>query len=138
MTCSVRDGTRSTPSASIPAPEDLVYTGPFHVTDDVDGVPVDAGKLVLSPTRTYAPLVDLFKQGRIRSWLGHCGGGGQTQVAFRRPRVAHHQGRPVRHPPLFRLIQEHSGTNWHEMYQVYNMGHRMEIYTTPEHAAEVA
>jgi phosphoribosylformylglycinamidine cyclo-ligase len=121
-------------------PEDLVYTGPFNVTDDVDGVPVDAGKLVLSPTRTYAPiLVDLFKAGRgPLHGLVHCSGGGQTKVLhFADERLHIVKDGLFETPPLFKLIQEHSGTAWREMYQVYNMGHRMEVYTTPEHAQVV-
>ncbi len=121
-------------------PEDLVYTGPFNVTDDVDGVPVDAGKLVLSPTRTYAPiLVDLFKAGRgPLHGLVHCSGGGQTKVLhFADEKLHIVKDGLFETPPLFKLIQEHSGTAWREMYQVYNMGHRMEVYTTPEHAQVV-
>ena len=121
-------------------PEELVYTGPFNVTDDVDGVPLDAGKLVLSPTRTYAPiLVDLFKAGRgPLHGLVHCSGGGQTKVLhFADERLHIVKDGLFETPPLFKLIQEHSGTAWREMYQVYNMGHRMEVYTTPEHAQVV-
>ena len=121
-------------------PDDLVYTGPFDVTDSVEGVPVDAGKLVLSPTRTYAPvMVDLFKEGRTPlHGLVHCSGGGQTKVlhfASEDLHVVKDNLFPT--PALFGLIQEHSGTAWREMYQVYNMGHRMEVYTTPEHAQVV-
>lgn len=121
-------------------PSELVYTGPFNVTDTVEGVPLDAGKLVLSPTRTYAPvLVDLFAAGRTPlHGLVHCSGGGQTKVlhfASNDLHVIKDDLFPI--PKLFRLIQEHSGTAWREMYQVYNMGHRMEVYTTPEHAKVV-
>ena len=121
-------------------PEDLVYTGPFDVTHAVDGVPVDAGKLVLSPTRTYAPvMVDLFKEGRDPlHGLVHCSGGGQTKVLhFANPDLHIVKDNLFDTPPLFHLIQKHSGTGWREMYQVYNMGHRMEVYTTPEHAQKV-
>ena len=121
-------------------PDELVYTGPFDVTDSVEGVPVDAGKLVLSPTRTYAPvMVDLFKEGREPlHGLVHCSGGGQTKVlhfASENLHVVKDNLFPT--PALFGLIQEHSGTAWREMYQVYNMGHRMEVYTSPEHAQVV-
>lgn len=121
-------------------PGDLVYTGPFDVTDAVEGVPVDAGKLVLSPTRTYAPvMVDLFQAGREDlHGIVHCSGGGQTKVlhfADAGLHIVKDDLFPT--PPLFRLIQEHSGTDWHEMYKVYNMGHRMEVYTTAEHAPAV-
>jgi len=121
-------------------PEDLVYTGPFDVTDAVDGVPVDAGKLVLSPTRTYAPvMVDLFKEGREQlHGLVHCSGGGQTKVLhFASPELHVVKDDLFPTPALFSLIQQHSGTAWREMYQVYNMGHRMEVYTTAEHAQRV-
>ena len=121
-------------------PEELVYTGPFDVTDDVEGVPVDAGKLVLSPTRTYAPvMVDLFKAGREHlHGIVHCSGGGQTKVLHFADEALHIvKDGLFETPPLFRLIQEHSGTPWHEMYKVYNMGHRMEVYTTAEHARNV-
>jgi len=121
-------------------PEELVYTGPFNVTDTVEGAPLDAGKLVLSPTRTYAPvLVDLFKLGRgPLHGLVHCSGGGQTKVmhfAASDLHVIKDDLFPT--PTLFKLIQQHSGTAWREMFQVYNMGHRMEVYTTPDHAQAV-
>ena len=121
-------------------PEELVYTGPFNVTDTVEGAPLDAGKLVLSPTRTYAPvLVDLFKLGRgLLHGLVHCSGGGQTKVkhfAASDLHVIKDDLFPT--PTLFKLIQQHSGTAWREMFQVYNMGHRMEVYTTPDHAQAV-
>ncbi len=119
---------------------ELAYTGPFDITDAVDGVPVDAGKLVLSPTRTYAPvMVDLFQEGRDPlHGLVHCSGGGQTKVLHFASTDLHIVKDNLFHtPPLFALIQKHSGTDWHEMYQVYNMGHRLEVYTTPEHAEKV-
>ena len=121
-------------------PKELVYTGPFDVTDPVEGVPVDAGKLVLSPTRTYAPImVDLFQAGREDlHGIVHCSGGGQTKVLHFADETLHViKDQLFDTPPLFRLIQEHSGTPWHEMYKVYNMGHRMEVYTTVEHAETV-
>lgn len=118
-------------------PADLIYSGPFDVTDGVDGVPLDAGKLVLSPTRTYAPvMVDLFKRGRKDlHGLVHCSGGGQTKVLHFADSGLHViKDNLFPTPRLFSLIQEHSGTPWREMYRVYNMGHRMEVYTTPGHA----
>lgn len=119
---------------------ELAYTGPFDIMDAVDGVPVDAGKLVLSPTRTYAPvMVDLFQEGRSPlHGLVHCSGGGQTKVLHFASTDLHIvKDNLFDTPPLFALIQKHSGTDWHEMYQVYNMGHRLEVYTTPEHAEKV-
>lgn len=121
-------------------PTDLAYTGPFDITDSVEGVPLDAGKLVLSPTRTYAPvMVDLFREGREPlHGLVHCSGGGQTKVLHFASSDLHIvKDNLFETPALFRLIQEHSGTGWREMYQVYNMGHRMEVYTTEEHAKTV-
>ena len=121
-------------------PANLVYTGPFDVTDKVEGVPVDAGKLVLSPTRTYAPvMVDLFRSGREDlHGVVHCSGGGQTKVLHFADESLHIVKDDLFDtPPIFSLIQEHSGTSWHEMYKVYNMGHRMEVYTTAAHAPSV-
>ena len=129
------------PECSDPGMEaELAYTGPFDITDAVDGVPVDAGKLVLSPTRTYAPvMVDLFQAGRgPLHGLVHCSGGGQTKVLHFASSDLHIiKDNLFETPTLFALIQKHSGTDWHEMYQVYNMGHRLEVYTTPEHAEKV-
>lgn len=121
-------------------PPELTYTGPFDIQDPVDGVPVDAGRLVLSPTRTYAPvLLDLFQMGREPlHGLVHCSGGGQTKVLHFADTQLHIVKDALFSPPkLFELIQKHSGTSWREMHQVYNMGHRMEVYTTPEHASVV-
>ena len=129
------------PECSDPGMEaELAYTGPFDITDAVDGVPVDAGKLVLSPTRTYAPvMVDLFQEGRgPLHGLVHCSGGGQTKVLHFASSDLHIiKDNLFETPTLFALIQKHSGTDWHEMYQVYNMGHRLEVYTTLEHAEKV-
>ena len=121
-------------------PSELVYAGPFDVTEAIDGVPLDAGKLVLSPTRTYAPvMVDLFQHGREHlHGIVHCSGGGQTKVLhFASPELHVVKDNLFEVPKLFALIKEHSGTSWNEMYKVYNMGHRMEVYTTEEHAARV-
>ncbi|MDD2602079.1 MAG: AIR synthase related protein [Prevotella sp.] len=121
-------------------PSDLVYSGKYRLTDAIDDVPVDAGKLVLSPTRTYAPVIKkLFDKMRPEiHGMVHCTGGAQTKVLHfvsEDCKVIKDNMFPV--PPLFRIIHECSGTDWKEMYQVFNMGHRMEIYVRPEMAAQV-
>ncbi|GAA6530018.1 phosphoribosylformylglycinamidine cyclo-ligase [Segatella asaccharophila] len=121
-------------------PEELVYSGRYKLTDPVDGVPVDAGKLVLSPTRTYAPVIKkLLEELRPEiHGMVHCTGGAQTKVLHfvsEDCKVIKDHLFPV--PPLFKMIQECSGTDWKEMYQVFNMGHRMEIYVRPEIAEKV-
>jgi len=112
-------------------PETLVYSGTRTLTDMVEGLGIDAGKLVLSPTRTYAPLVrDIV--GQFRKQIGgmiHCSGGAQTKVLHFANRVHIIKDNLFPIPPLFRMIREESGTSWKEMYQVFNMGHRFEIYT---------
>ncbi len=125
-------------------PFDLVYTGPYRLTDEVeiegaDKMPV--GKLLLSPTRTYLPvlraLLPELPPEAIHGII-HCTGGGQTKVSkFLKPgvKVVKDQLFPV--PPLFSLIQKHSGTSTEEMYQVFNMGHRMELYAAPEFADQI-
>lgn len=121
-------------------PAEVVYTGSCRLTDTVDGVPLDAGRLVLSPTRTYAPVFrELLPalRGRIHA-LVHCSGGAQTKVLnFLDEGVRVVKDSMFEVPPLFRLIQRESGTTWREMYQVFNMGHRMEVYVRPEDADEV-
>lgn len=121
-------------------PAEVVYTGSCRLPDTVDGVPLDAGRLVLSPTRTYAPV---FREllpalhGRIHA-LVHCSGGAQTKVLnFLDEGVRVVKDSMFEVPPLFRLIRRESGTTWREMYQVFNMGHRMEVYVRPEDADEV-
>ena len=121
-------------------PDELVYSGKLHLTDAVEGSPIDAGKLVLSPTRTYAPVVkkllDVLRP-EIHGMV-HCSGGAQTKVLHfvgDDCRVIKDNLFPV--PPLFRTIKEQSGTEWDEMYKVFNMGHRLEVYLSPEHAEEV-
>lgn len=120
-------------------PEELVYSGGLKLTDTVEGSPIDAGKLVLSPTRTYAPVVKKLLDALRPEIHGmvHCSGGAQTKVLHfvGDVRVVKDNLFPV--PPLFRTIQEQSGTDWAEMYKVFNMGHRLEVYLSPEHAAEV-
>jgi phosphoribosylformylglycinamidine cyclo-ligase len=120
-------------------PADLSYTGPFLVTDPSEVPGVDIGKLILSPTRTYAPVV-LKILAKYRSHihgLVHCSGGGQTKVLnfIDNLKVVKDNLFPV--PPLFQLIQKHSGTSWKEMFKVFNMGHRFEIYLPEKFAADV-
>ena len=121
-------------------PNDLVYSGTYRLTDKVDGVPVDAGQLVLSPTRTYAPVIKKLLDGLRPEIHGmvHCTGGAQTKVLHfvgENCKVFKDNLFPV--PPLFRIIHDCSNTDWKEMYQVFNMGHRMEIYVRPEVADQV-
>ena len=112
-------------------PEEVVYCGSKKLTDAVEGSPLDAGKLVLSPTRTYAPLIKaiLAEYRPAVKGMVHCSGGGQTKILHfaQNLRVVKNNLLPI--PPLFKLIKDESGTDWKEMYQVFNMGHRMEIYT---------
>ncbi len=117
-------------------PESLVYSGEKDLTDAVDGSPLDAGKLVLSPTRTYAPVIKkILDQHRADiHGMVHCSGGAQTKVLHFVNEVHIIKDALFPVPPLFKLIQEQSGTEWAEMYKVFNMGHRMEIYVSPEHA----
>ena len=120
-------------------PDELVYSGGLKLTDSVEGVDIDTGKLVLSPTRTYAPvikkLLDVMRP-RVHGMV-HCSGGAQTKVMHfvENKCVIKDNLFPI--PPLFRTIQEQSGTDWKEMYKVFNMGHRMEVYVSPEDAAQV-
>lgn len=120
-------------------PADLVYSGKYKITDKIDGVPVDAGKLVLSPTRTYAPvIVEVLKNFRQHiHGMVHCSGGAQTKVLHfvENLHIIKDNLFPV--PPLFRIIHEQSGTEWKEMYKVFNMGHRMELYTSPQYVPAI-
>ena len=112
-------------------PEELVYSGKKQLTDSVEGVALDAGRLVLSPTRTYAPVIKRILDEHRSDIHGmvHCTGGAQTKVLHFVGDNCHVvKDNLFETPPLFRLIQESSGTGWREMYQVFNMGHRMEIY----------
>ena len=126
-------------------PEDLIYSGQVKLTDEVENSPINAGQLVLSPTRTYAPIIkkilDKYDSNEIHGMV-HCSGGAQTKILHFLP--ADRQGITNLHiikdnlfpvPPLFQLIQEQSKTDWKEMYQVFNCGHRMEIYV-PEAIAQ--
>lgn len=120
-------------------PEDLVYSGSCRLDDPVEWTPLTAGQLVLSPTRTYAPVIKklLAEMRPAIHGMVHCTGGAQTKVMHfvEGKHVIKDNMFPV--PPLFDLIRRESGTPWEEMYKVFNMGHRMEIYVAPEHAAEV-
>lgn len=120
-------------------PEDLVYSGSKKLTDPVANTPLDAGKLVLSPTRTYAPVIKaLLDQHRADiHGMVHCSGGAQTKVLHFVKNLHIIKDNMFETPPLFKLIQEESGTDWKEMYKVFNMGHRMEIYVKPELAQEI-
>ena len=120
-------------------PDDLVYSGNLKLTDKVEGSPIDAGKLVLSPTRTYAPVVKKLLDAMRPQIHGmvHCSGGAQTKILhfIENLKVVKDNLFPV--PPLFRTIHEQSGTDWKEMYKVFNMGHRLEVYVSPENAQQV-
>ncbi|TXI83984.1 MAG: phosphoribosylformylglycinamidine cyclo-ligase [Crocinitomicaceae bacterium] len=120
-------------------PNDLVYSGTKNLTDAVEGSPIDAGKLVLSPTRTYAPVIKqiLDKHRSDIHGMVHCSGGAQTKVLHFVDNVHIIKDNLFPIPPLFKLIQEESGTDWKEMYKVFNMGHRMEVYVSPEHAQSI-
>lgn len=119
-------------------PSELVYSGKVKLTDEVENSPIDAGKLVLSPTRTYAPIIkkilSQFSSKEIHGMV-HCSGGAQTKVLHFVENVHVIKDNLFPVPPLFKLIQEQSKTDWKEMYQVFNCGHRMEIYV-PESAAK--
>ncbi len=120
-------------------PSELVYSGSVKLTDMVEGTPLDAGKLVLSPTRTYAPVIKKILEEMRPDIHGmvHCTGGAQTKVMHfvHGKHVVKDNLFPT--PPLFALIQRESGTDWKEMYKVFNMGHRMEIYLSPDKAQKV-
>ena len=120
-------------------PDELIYSGQLKLTDQIAELGIDAGKLVLSPTRTYAPVVKklLDEMRPLIHGMVHCSGGAQTKVMHfvEKMKVVKNDLFPV--PPLFRIIQEQSGTDWHEMYKVFNMGHRMEIYVAPADAQKV-
>ncbi len=120
-------------------PEELVYSGNKNLTDTVDGSPLDAGRLVLSPTRTYAPIIKAIlseMRAKIHGMV-HCSGGAQTKVLHfvKNKKIIKDNLFPI--PPLFKLIHEESGTPSQEMYKVFNMGHRMELYVAPEDAERI-
>ncbi len=123
--------------AAVPA--ELVYSGSMKLTDDVAGAPLNAGRLVLSPTRTYAPVIKKIldeMRPRIHGMV-HCSGGAQTKILHfvTDKHVIKDNLFPI--PPLFEMIQRESGTDWAEMYKVFNMGHRMEIYVAPSDAPRI-
>ncbi len=121
-------------------PKELVYSGNVKLTDSIDNSPIDAGKLVLSPTRTYAPIIkEILSKYTPETIHGmvHCSGGAQTKVLhfIENLHIVKDTMFPI--PPLFKLIQEQSNTDWKEMYQVFNCGHRMELYVSPEIAQDL-
>ena len=120
-------------------PDELVYSGSRGLTSPVEGTPLDAGRLILSPTRTYAPIIrQVLQELRPRiHGIVHCSGGAQTKVLHfvEGKHVIKDNMFPI--PPLFALIQQESGTPWQEMYKVFNMGHRMELYVAPEDAPRI-
>jgi phosphoribosylformylglycinamidine cyclo-ligase len=121
-------------------PEELVYSGSKNLTDTVEGSPLDAGKLVLSPTRTYAPIIKKILSDVQREHLHgmvHCSGGAQTKILHFISDLHIIKDNLFELPPLFKMIQEESGTDWKEMYQVFNMGHRMELYVNEAIAQEI-
>ena len=120
-------------------PEDLVYSGGLNLTDAVKDSPLDAGKLVLSPTRTYAPVVKKLLDALRPQIHGmvHCSGGAQTKILHFVEKVHVIKDNLFPIPPLFRTIQEQSGTEWKEMYKVFNCGHRFEVYLPQEYAQQV-
>ncbi|MGI9593660.1 MAG: AIR synthase related protein [Patiriisocius sp.] len=121
-------------------PEDLVYSGSKKLTDPVEGSPINAGKLVLSPTRTYAPVIKKILQECDKKHLHgmvHCSGGAQTKILHFIDKLHVIKDALFQAPPLFELIQQESGTHWKEMYQVFNMGHRMELYVDQKIASQI-
>ena len=118
---------------------DLIYSGKLRLTDPIEGLNTDAGKLVLSPTRTYAPVIKKVIETMRTEIHGmvHCSGGGQTKVMHFIDNMHIIKNNLFSLPPLFRIIHEQSGTPWKEMYKVFNMGHRFEIYTGKENASEI-
>ena len=121
-------------------PQELVYSGKVQLTDKVEDSPIDAGQLVLSPTRTYAPIIkailDKYSAEQIHGMI-HCSGGAQTKILHFVDNVHVIKDNMFDIPPLFKLIQEQSNTDWREMYQVFNCGHRMELYVKPEVAQDI-
>lgn len=119
--------------------DNLVYSGSYKLTDAIEDVSIDAGKLVLSPTRTYAPVIKSIldeMRGNIHGMV-HCSGGAQTKVLHFVENLHIIKDNMFETPPLFQIIQKESGTSWHEMYKVFNMGHRFEIYVPEEFAARI-
>jgi phosphoribosylformylglycinamidine cyclo-ligase len=119
--------------------ESLVYAGTKRLTEKINGSPLDAGKLLLSPTRTYAPLVKKILQQYKKQIHGiiHCSGGGQTKVLHFANNIHIIKDNLLPVPPVFQMIQSESGTGWKEMYQVFNMGQRLEFYCDPKTAKKI-
>ncbi|NLJ19578.1 MAG: phosphoribosylformylglycinamidine cyclo-ligase [Bacteroidales bacterium] len=120
-------------------PSELVFSGSYHLTDKIESLGVDVGKLVLSPTRTYAPIVKKILE-KLRPQIHgmiHCSGGGQTKILHFIENLRVIKNNLFSLPPLFQIIQQESHTDWKEMYKVFNMGHRMEIYLPAAYAEEV-
>ena len=121
-------------------PSELVYSGTKNLTDPSKNTPLDVGKLVLSPTRTYAPIIKKIFETIDRSSIHgmvHCSGGAQTKILHFIDELHVIKDNLFLVPPLFELIQKESGTSWKEMYEVFNMGHRMELYVPAEHAEKI-
>lgn len=124
-------------------PDELVYSGSYKLTDAINKLNIDAGKLILSPTRTYAPIIKNILQKHRKSINGmvHCSGGAQTKILHFIDNLHVVKDNMFDIPPLFNIIQKESNTPWHEMYKVFNMGHRFEIYTdkiTADHIIEIS
>ena len=121
-------------------PSDLVYSGSMKLTDEVENSPIDAGRLVLSSTRTYAPIIKTilqkYQSDQVHGMI-HCSGGAQTKILHFVDDLHVIKDNLFPIPPLFKLIQEQSGTSWKEMYQVFNCGHRMELYVSPNIADDI-
>ena len=120
-------------------PRDLVYSGAYGLTDTVEGAPLNSGKMVLSPTRTYAPIIKKILDNYLGDIHGmvHCSGGAQTKILHFVDDLQIVKDNMFEVPPLFKMIHEQSGTDWKEMYKVFNMGHRMEIYVPQEIANDI-
>ncbi len=127
-------------SFDVAVPEELVYSGNTKLTDSIENSPIDAGKLVLSPTRTYAPIIkkilSKYNSDDIHGMI-HCSGGAQTKILHFIDNLHIVKDNMFDVPPLFKLIQEQSKTDWKEMYQVFNCGHRMELYVNPSIAQDL-
>ncbi len=118
---------------------DLIYSGKFKLTDSIEGLDIDAGKLVLSPTRTYAPVIIKVLETMRPEIHGmvHCSGGGQTKIMHFADNLHVVKDKMFPLPPLFKIIHEQSDSPWHEMYKVFNMGHRFEIYTDEKNTTSI-
>jgi phosphoribosylformylglycinamidine cyclo-ligase len=131
--------TKYTESFDPAVPNDLIYSGSKNLTDSVEGTPLNVGQLILSPTRTYAPVVKaLLRELRpVIHGMVHCSGGAQTKVLHFVDNVHIIKDNMFSLPPLFKMIQAESGTDYKEMYKVFNMGHRLEVYLNPQYAQTV-